>query len=114
MQDQQGESSGNPSQRLPLPATLDLLNQREIEGDELQGSLRSLQSTLSKRSRELERLENELRPLEIQQKAAILNAKEAIRRKGLGEKGMGDCLELKGKWYQTVDSLIGDALDVQV
>lgn len=90
---------------------MDLLSQREMEADELDAALRILQCTLSKRSRELERLESELRPMEIQQRTAILTAKEAMRRKEQGERGMGDDLEMKGRWCQGVDSLLGDALD---
>ena len=63
--------------------------------------------------RELERLENELRPLEAQKTVAVNTAKEARRRKEEGERGIGDDLELKGRWYRSVEKGLKDMLDVE-
>ena len=106
----QGEQSAHPSLSLSLPATAELLSVRDAELDQLDHQIRSLQSAVPKKHRELERLENELRPLEVQKATAVLTAKEAIRRKEEGEKGLGDDLEMKGRWYGGANACLSEVL----
>ena len=40
-------------------------------------------------------------------------AKEAKRRKDEGERGIGDELELKGRWYQGVETGLREMLGVE-
>ena len=110
LQRQQSEQSTHPSLSLPLPATLDLLFAREAESDQLDRQIRNLQAAVPKKSRELDRLEGELRPLEVQKATAVLTAKEAMRRKEEGERGVGDDLEMKGRWYQSAALCLGETL----
>jgi chromosome segregation ATPase len=109
---EQGAQAANPTQHLPLPATLDLLSQHEAESEQLESQIRALEAMLPKKARELDRLEHELRPLEMQKKTAILAAKEAIKRKEEGERGIGDDLELKGRWYHASGATLSSAMEI--
>lgn len=110
LRDQQASQNSNPSLSLPLPATLDLLASRQAELDQLNHQLKTLQHTVPRKTRELERLENELKPLEVQKLGTVAAAKEAIKRKEDGERGIGDDLELKGRWYKSVETGLKDIL----
>ena len=75
--------------------------------------LKSLQNTLPRKTRELERLGNELKPLEAQKTIAVTTAKEARKRREEGERGLGDDLELKGRWYRSVETGLKEMLGVE-
>lgn len=107
---QQVKPSANPELSLPLPATLDLLSSRQSELDQLNHQLKTLQNALPRKTRELETLERELRPLEMQKAGAVAAAKEARRRKEEGQRGVGDELELKGRWYRGVETGLTELL----
>ena len=92
----------NPSQSLPLAATLSLVSQQKVDLERLNGELAALDSTLLKKTRELERMETELRPLETQRQTSIKAAEEARRRKA-GLEGDGDDLEQRGRWWKAVN-----------
>ncbi|MCJ1285406.1 hypothetical protein MMC26_004746 [Xylographa opegraphella] len=110
----QTKPSNNPSLSLPLPATLELVTTRQAELDELNKQLRSLQQFLPRKTRELELLEKELKPLEVQKAATVAAAQEAMRRKDEAERGFGDELELKGRWYRSVETGLTEMLGVEV
>ena len=110
---QQATPTTTPSLSLPLPATLDRLASCQSELDLLNNQLRTLQNALPRKTRELERLENELKPLEMQKAGTVAAAKEAMRRKQEGERGVGDDLELKGRWYRGVELGLRDMLGVE-
>ena len=110
---QQNTQANNPSFSQPLPATLDLLDTRQVELDKINQQLKTLQQAVPRKTRELERLENELKPLEAQKMVAISTAKEARRHKEEGERGIGDDLELKGRWYRSVEKGLKDILGVE-
>ena len=78
--------------------------------DALDRKLKSLQQVLPRKTREADRLENELKPLEVQRAGTVAAAKEASRRKEEGERGAGDELELKGRWYRGVEMGVRDAV----
>ncbi|MCJ1393473.1 hypothetical protein MMC18_006348 [Xylographa bjoerkii] len=109
----QAKPSTSPSLSLPLPATLELLSTRQAELDDVNKQLRSLQQSLPRKTRELELLEKELKPLEAQKVATVAVAKEARRRKEEGERGLGDELELKGRWYRSVGTGLREMLGVE-
>ena len=98
---------------LPLPATHELLSVRQAELNELNQQLKTLQQTLPRKTRERERMESELKPLQAQKSGAVSAAKEAQRRKEDGEKGIGDDLELKGRWYTSVETGLKEMLGVE-
>ncbi|MCJ1240842.1 hypothetical protein MMC14_008846 [Varicellaria rhodocarpa] len=110
LQSQQIAPSTNPSLSLPLPATLELLHSRQYELDQLDQQIKTLQQALPRKTREAERLENELKPLEVQLTAVVRGADEARRRK---EGGSGpDELELKGRWLRGVEAGLSEMLGV--
>ena len=68
---------------------------------------------MPRKARELELLERELKPLEVQKAGAVAAAKDARRRKEEGERGLGDELELKGRWYRGVELGLREMLGVE-
>ncbi|MCJ1397617.1 hypothetical protein MMC11_000813 [Xylographa trunciseda] len=109
----QTRPSNNPALSLPLPATLELLSSRQADLDDVNKQLRSLQQSLPQKTRELELLEKELKPLKVQKAVTVAAAKEARRRKEEGERGLGDELELKGRWYRSVETGLREMLVVE-
>ena len=103
----------NPSLALPLPATQSLLEEREAELEHLNHQVATLQSTLPRKTRELDRLEAELKPLEVQRLGSTSAAREARRRKEEGVGGAGDDLEERGRWWRAVDSGLKGMLGVE-
>ncbi|KAI9834510.1 MAG: hypothetical protein M1826_002664 [Phylliscum demangeonii] len=91
----------NPSQSLPLPATLSLLAEQEAAIKKLDGEIELMDSTIQKKDRELERIKAELKPLEAQRQTVEKAASEAQRRKA-GLDGEGDDLEQRGRWWKGV------------
>ena len=106
-------TSTNPSLLLPMPATVKLIDARQAELDELDRQLRAVQMTLPQRIRELERAEGELSTLETHKAGVVAAAKEARRRKEDGERGIGDSLELRGRWYRGMEAGLRDMLDIE-
>jgi hypothetical protein len=96
------------SQNLPLPATLSLLAEREAELASLNRQLAAVQNTLPRKTREAEAMERESGVLERRKEEAIMQAREAQRKKQQGE---SDGLEEMGRWYRgaevTLKELVG-------
>ena len=113
LQAEQVPSSTDPTLSLPLGPTLELVAAKQAELDELNRQLKTLQQALPRKTRELERAEGELRPLEVQSAAALAAARQARQRKEDGDRGIGDALELKGRWYRGVEAGLRDALDIR-
>ncbi|KAI9703300.1 MAG: hypothetical protein M1836_007866 [Candelina mexicana] len=113
LQNSQAPVSTNPSLSMSLPATLSLLRTREEELAHLNHQLATLQSTLPRKTRELDRLEAELKPLEVQKLGSTAAAKEARRRKEDGMGGVGDDLEERGRWWRGVEGGLKAALGVE-
>ena len=63
--------------------------------------------------RELERLEGELKPLEVRRAGMVAAAGESRRRKEEGERGGGDDLEVRGRWYRGVETGLRGMLGVE-
>lgn len=112
-QQKSGGETDDGTQNLPLPATLALLNDKNVEAEALDAQIRALQTAIPKKTRELERLHTELRPLEMQKQEAIGLARDAIHRKEQGEHGVGDDLELKGRWYSGAEVLMSNVFGVK-
>lgn len=81
--------------------------------EQLNQQLKTLQQAVPRKTRELERLENELKPLEVQKAGVVAAAKDAMKRKEDGERGVGDDLELKGRWYRSVEAGLNDVLKTE-
>ncbi|KAH8714784.1 hypothetical protein GQ44DRAFT_752089 [Phaeosphaeriaceae sp. PMI808] len=104
-------TSNNPELSLPLPDTVKILTDREAELEALNAQIASLQASLPIRTRELEKLERELKPLETQKNGTVAAAKEARRRREEGG-GIGDELEERGRWLRASEKALKEMLNV--
>lgn len=93
----------DPTLNLPLDKTIALVEGKDQEAAELDQLLESLQTELLRKTRDLERAETELQPLEIKRLASTAAAKEAKRRKDEALGGVGDELEEQGRWWRGVE-----------
>lgn len=100
----------NPALTLPLPATLDLLDERQASLDEMNAQLKALQQALPRQTRTLEIEERELQKLELERERAVRLAQEALGRKQEG--GGADELERKGRWLRGVESGLREMLEI--
>ena len=94
----QPSAPSHPDLALPMDATLSLLNSREAELADLDAQIASLQAASSRGARDVQRMENELRPLLAKKEVTVKAAKEARRRKEEGG-GMDETEEL-GRWFR--------------
>lgn len=100
----------NPALALPLPATLELLDERQASLDEVNAQLKTLQQTLPGQTRALGNEERELEKLEGERERAVELAREAVERRQEG--GGADELERKGRWLRGVESGLREMLEV--
>lgn len=107
------QPGSNPTLNLPLEKTLDLVEERERERAELDRQLEQLQVMLPRKTKELERLNAELQPLEIKNLGSTAAAKEAKRRKEEALGGAGDDLEERGRWWRGVESGLKGMLSIE-
>ena len=101
----------NPSMAMPLPATLEILEERKANLDEVNAQLKSLQQALPRQNRTLETEERELRKLEIERDRAVNAAREAVQRKHDG--GGTDEMEMRGRWLRSVETGLKGMLEVE-
>lgn len=107
------QPGSNPTLNLPLEKTLALVEERERERAELDRQLEQLQAMFPRKTRELERLNAELQPLEIKRLGSTASAREAKRRKEEALGGVGDDLEERGRWWRGVESGLKGMLGVE-
>lgn len=105
------ENEAHPGMAMPLPATLELAEERKKELDEVNAQLKSLQQALPRQTRVLETEERELRKLEADRERAVSTAKEAMDRKR--ECGGADEMEMRGRWLRGVESGLKSMLEVE-
>ncbi|KAK5112435.1 hypothetical protein LTR85_011544 [Meristemomyces frigidus] len=110
LQDAQEPKSSNPSLAMPLQPTLKLLAEREQQLSDIDRQIVALQAALPAKRQEVERLQDELAPLQMRKINAVQEAKQARRRREDG--GLGDELEEKGRWLRSVDSGLRAMLEV--
>lgn len=104
-------SFSSPNLFLPLPATLSLLAERESELVQLNQQLKTLQQALPRKTRELDKVENDLRIVEAQREGVAMGATEAVRIREEG--GGGDELEGRGRWLKGVEAGLRGMLEVK-
>jgi len=104
------KTSENPNLNLSLRDTISKLEERESELASLDSTISILQSLIPRKARELERLEDEILPLQNQKKFAVTQAKEARKRR---EEGGVDELEQKGRWYKASHIALVNVLGVE-
>ncbi|KAL4739091.1 hypothetical protein BDV11DRAFT_188290 [Aspergillus similis] len=107
---QVANSETSSSQNLPLPATLSLLAKREAELAALNRQIAAAQNTLPRKTREAETMERELGILERRKSEAIMQAREAQRKKQEGE---SDGLEEAGRWYRSAEEVLKKLVGVE-
>lgn len=95
---------------MPLQPTLELLAEREQQLSEVDRQIAALQAALPAKRQDVERLQDELAPLQMRKINAVQEAKEARRRRENG--GLGDELEERGRWLRSVDSGLRAMLEV--
>lgn len=105
-----GTSETNPALAMPLPATLELLDEKQAGLDELNAQLKALQQALPRQTRTLESEERELQKLELERERAVGLARKAVERKQEG--GGADELERKGRWLRGVESGLREMLEI--
>lgn len=106
---------GGPEMRMPLGATVAVLEERERESQEVEREIERLEgATVPRRTRELERLEGEIGPLRARAEVVGKAAAEARRRREVqfGEGGE-DELEVRGRWYRGVEGGVRGMLGVE-
>ncbi|EPE24475.1 hypothetical protein GLAREA_08327 [Glarea lozoyensis ATCC 20868] len=103
----------HPTLNMPLDKTLALVEERQREKSDLDRQLEQLQLLLPRKTRELERLNAELQPLEVKRLGSTGAAKEAKRRKEEALGGVGDDLEERGRWWRGVEGGLKGMLEMQ-
>ena len=100
----------NPALALPLPATLELLDERQASLDEVNAQLKASQQVMPRLMRTLENEKRELQKLELQRERVVGLASEAVERR---QEGSGaDELERKGRWLRGVESGLRESLEI--
>uniref|UniRef100_L2FLT3 60s ribosomal protein l37 n=1 Tax=Colletotrichum fructicola (strain Nara gc5) TaxID=1213859 RepID=L2FLT3_COLFN len=86
----------SPQMNLPLAKTLELVEEKKRQQQQLDRELEQLQARVPRKRKEMERLQAELQPLEVKRQNSKAAAKEARRRKE-GAGGDEDDLEERAK-----------------
>ncbi|KAF4633994.1 hypothetical protein G7Y89_g4113 [Cudoniella acicularis] len=107
------QPGSNPTLNMPLEKTLALIEERKKERAKLDKQLEQLQLLVPRKTRELERLNAELQPLEVKRLGSTASAREAKRRKEEALGGVGDDLEERGRWWRGVESGLKGMLDIE-
>ena len=102
-------TSSTPSQSLPLPATLSLLESHQATILDLDAELQALREASAQKQQDLKRLQKELKPLASKRDEMVRRAVDA-KEKG----GVGGEMEVMGRWYRGVDSGLREMLGVKV
>ncbi|KXS94133.1 hypothetical protein AC578_10931 [Pseudocercospora eumusae] len=100
----------NPEMAMPLRPTLDLLQEREQELQSIDLEIERLQAALPAKKAEVQRLQDELAPIQMRKIKAVEEAKEARRRRENG--GVADELEEKGRWLRGVETTMKAMLEI--
>ncbi|KAI7259801.1 hypothetical protein KC343_g930 [Hortaea werneckii] len=105
--------SSNPSLNLPLQPTVELLEKREQESADLDAKIEALRAALPGKRQQVERLRDELTPMQARKIKTVQEAQEARRRReGGGAGGAGDELEEKGRWLRGSEASLKGMLEV--
>lgn len=96
-EEERNNVSEDPNMQLNLGQTIALVEEKEARFNAVEEEIEALRARLPTKSAEIERLERDLKPLEVQKLGAIAAAREARERK----EGRGDDLddqEARGRW----------------
>ncbi|ESZ89487.1 hypothetical protein SBOR_10129 [Sclerotinia borealis F-4128] len=106
------EEGNHPNLRLGLDKTRELVEVKEKERRELDRQLEQLQVLVPRKTKEVDRLNAELLPLEAKRTMSVAAAREAKRRKEEVAGGVGDDLEERGRWWRGVEGGLKGMLGV--
>ncbi|KAH7317654.1 hypothetical protein BKA65DRAFT_599662 [Rhexocercosporidium sp. MPI-PUGE-AT-0058] len=107
------QPGANPRLNMSLEKTLAAVEERERERAELDRQLEQLQVMVPRKTKELERLNAELQPLDVKRLGSTASAREAKRRKEEALGGVGDDLEERGRWWRGVEGGLKGMLGVE-
>ncbi|KAK4495134.1 hypothetical protein PRZ48_013461 [Zasmidium cellare] len=110
LRQRQEPEASDPEMRMPLQPTRDLLNDRERELRNVEMEIEKLQAALPAKKAEVQRLQDELAPIQMRKIKAVEEAQEAKRRREHG--GTADELEEEGRWLRGVESSLKAMLEV--
>lgn len=102
--------ASDPEMRMPLQPTRDLLNERERELRNVEMEIEKLTAALPAKKAEVQRLQDELAPIQMRKIKAVEEAQEAKRRREHG--GAADELEEEGRWLRGVETSLKAMLEV--
>lgn len=108
----QDQVTAGPNLNLPLAKTRELISKRRNEQQELAKEIEALQSKVPRKTRESERLQNELQPLDTKRHNSMAAAKEAQRRKEASLGGTADDLEHRARWWRASEGVLKQTLDI--
>lgn len=111
--EQETPAGADPNLNLPLAKTLDLVNKRKREQQELARELEALQAKVPRKNKEAERLQAELHPLETKRQNSTTAAREARRRKDAALGGVADDLEERARWWRASEGVLKQVLDLK-
>lgn len=107
------QPGSDPSLNMPLERTLETVEARDRERAEFERQIEQLQALLPRKTREMDRLNVELQPLEVKKLGSAAAAREAQRRKEEALGGIADDLEERGRWFRGVEIGLKAMLDVE-
>lgn len=96
---------------MSLPTTKELLSERERELRNADMEIERLQASLPAKKAEVQRLQDELAPIQMRKIKAVEEAQEARKRRE-GPGGAADELEEKGRWLRGVEASLKTMLEV--
>ncbi|KAJ5930461.1 hypothetical protein N7466_005954 [Penicillium verhagenii] len=103
-------SDPRSSQNMPLPATMELLSDREAELAALNRQIAAVENSLPRKTREAEAIEREVSVLERRKVEAVTQAREARRKKQEGET---DGTEEMGRWYRSAQETLKEMVGLE-
>ncbi|EME38615.1 hypothetical protein DOTSEDRAFT_160209 [Dothistroma septosporum NZE10] len=106
----QEPSSEDPEMRLDLQQTRQLLDDRQRELRSVDMEIERLQAALPAKQAEVQRLRDELAPIQMRKIKAVEEAQEAKKRREMG--AGADELEKTGRWLRGVETSLKAMLEV--
>lgn len=110
LRQRQEPEASDPEMRLPLQPTRDLLKERERELRNVEMEIEKLTAALPAKKAEVQRLQDELAPIQMRKIKAVEEAQEAKSRREHG--GAADELEEEGRWLRGVEKSLKAMLEV--
>lgn len=110
LRQRQEPQASDPEMAMPLQPTRDLLNERARELRNVEIEIEKLQAALPAKKAEVQRLQDELAPIQMRKIKAVEEAQEAKKRREHG--GMADELEEEGRWLRGVEGSLKAMLEV--